>query len=165
MFIDDTPYQGMAEMRSKARRLALERGLDLLVVDYLQLVQGKQKWGQSNRVQEITEISRELKVLAGDLKVALIACSQLNRMVENRPNNRPRLSDLRDSGSIEQDADVVMFIHREDVYVTEDEWDQMHPDQEYPKNIAEIIIAKHRKGPTGSILLKFIDNLVRFDSV
>ena len=117
VFIDDTPYQGMAEMRSKARRLALERGLDLLVVDYLQLVQGKQRWGQSNRVQEITEISRELKGLAGDLKVALIACSQLNRMVENRPNNRPRLSDLRDSGSIEQDADVVMFIHREDVYV------------------------------------------------
>ena len=112
VFIDDTPYQGMVEMRGKARRLALERGLDLLVVDYLQLVQGKQKWGQSNRVQEITEISRELKGLAGDLKVALIACSQLNRMVENRPNNRPRLSDLRDSGSIEQDADVVMFIHR-----------------------------------------------------
>ena len=165
VFIDDTPYQGMAEMRSKARRLALERGLDLLVVDYLQLVQGKQRWGQSNRVQEITEISRELKGLAGDLKVALIACSQLNRMVENRPNNRPRLSDLRDSGSIEQDADVVMFIHREDVYVTEDEWDQMHPGQEYPKNIAEIIIAKHRKGPTGSIRLEFIDNLVRFDSV
>ena len=143
----------------------LERGLDLLVVDYLQLVQGRQRWGQSNRVQEITEISRELKVLAGDLKVALIACSQLNRMVESRPNNRPRLSDLRDSGSIEQDADVVMFIHREDVYVTEEEWNQMHPGQEYPKNIAEIIIAKHRKGPTGSILLKFIDNLVRFDSV
>ena len=165
VFIDDTPYQGMAEMRSKARRLALERGLDLLVVDYLQLVQGKQKWGQSNRVQEITEISRELKVLAGDLKVALIACSQLNRMVENRPNNRPRLSDLRDSGSIEQDADVVMFIHREDVYTTEEEWNQIHPGQEYPKNIAEIIIAKHRKGPTGSILLEFIDNLVRFDSV
>ena len=165
MFIDDTPYQGMAEMRSKASLLALERGLDLLVVDYLQLVQGRQKWGQSNRVQEITEISRELKVLAGDLKVALIACSQLNRMVESRPNNRPRLSDLRDSGSIEQDADVVMFIHREDVYVTEDEWNQAHPDREYPKNIAEIIIAKHRKGPTGSILLEFIDNLVRFDSV
>ena len=135
------------------------------MVDYLQLVQGKQKWGQSNRVQEITEISRELKGLAGDLKVALIACSQLNRMVENRPNNRPRLSDLRDSGGIEQDADVVMFIHREDVYVTGDEWEQMHPDQEYPKNIAEIIIAKHRKGPTGSIRLEFIDNLVRFDSV
>ena len=165
VFIDDTPYQGMVEMRGKARRLALERGLDLLVVDYLQLVQGKQRWGQSNRVQEITEISRELKVLAGDLKVALIACSQLNRMVENRPNNRPRLSDLRDSGSIEQDADVVMFIHREDVYTTEEEWTQMHPGQEYPKDIAEIIIAKHRKGPTGSVQLQFIDNLVRFESI
>ena len=165
VFIDDTPYQGMVEMRGKARRLALEQGLDLLVVDYLQLVQGKQRWGQSNRVQEITEISRELKVLAGDLKVALIACSQLNRMVENRPNNRPRLSDLRDSGSIEQDADVVMFIHREDVYTTEEEWTQMHPGQEYPKNIAEIIIAKHRKGPTGSVQLQFIDNLVRFESI
>ena len=165
VFIDDTPYQGMVEMRGKARRLALEKGLDLLVVDYLQLVQGKQMWGQSNRVQETTEISRELKGLAGDLKVALIACSQLNRMVENRPNNRPRLSDLRDSGSIEQDADVVMFIHREDVYVTEEEWNQVRPGQEYPRNIAEIIIAKHRKGPTGSIRLEFIDNLVRFDSI
>ena len=165
VFIDDTPYQGMVEMRGKARRLAMERGLDLLVVDYLQLVQGKQRGGQSNRVQETTEISRELKGLAGDLKVAVIACSQLNRMVENRPNNRPRLSDLRDSGSIEQDADVVMFIHREDVYVTEEEWNQLHPGQEYPKNMAEIIIAKHRKGPTGSVRLEFIDNLVRFDSV
>ena len=165
LFIDDTPYQGLVEMRGKARRLALDRGLDLLVVDYLQLVQGKQRWGQSNRVQEITEISRELKVLAADLKVALVACSQLNRMVENRPNNRPRLSDLRDSGSIEQDADVVMFIHREDIYTTEEEWNQMHPGQEYPKNIAEIIIAKHRKGPTGSIHLEFVDNLVRFESV
>ena len=165
LFIDDTPYQGMVEMRGKARRLALEQGLDLLVVDYLQLVQGKQRWGQSNRVQEITEISRELKVLASDLKVALIACSQLNRMVENRPNNRPRLSDLRDSGSIEQDADVVMFIHREDVHTTEEEWTQMHPGQEYPRNIAELIIAKHRKGPTGSIRLEFVDNLVRFESV
>ncbi len=165
MFIDDTPYQGMVEIRGKARRLALEQGLDLLVVDYLQLVQGKQRWGQSNRVQEITEISRELKGLAGDLKVALIACSQLNRMVENRPNNRPRLSDLRDSGSIEQDADVVMFIHREDVYTTEEEWTQMHPGQEYPRNIAEIIVAKHRKGPTGSVQLQFIDNLLRFESI
>ena len=165
VFIDDTPYQGMVEMRGKARRLALEQGLDLLVVDYLQLVQGKQKWGQSNRVQEITEISRELKALAGDLRVALVACSQLNRQLENRPNSRPRLSDLRDSGSIEQDADVVMFIHREDVYTTEEEWEQLHPGQEYPKNIAELIIAKHRKGPTGSIQLEFVDNLVRFESL
>ena len=102
VFIDDTPYQGMVEMRGKARRLALEQGLDLLVVDYLQLVQGKQRWGQSNRVQEITEISRELKVLASDLKVALIACSQLNRMVENRPNNRPQA--LRSAGQREHRA-------------------------------------------------------------
>ena len=165
VFIDDTPYQGMVEMRGKARRLALEQGLDLLVVDYLQLVQGKQRWGQSNRVQEITEISRELKALAGDLRVALVACSQLNRQLENRPNSRPRLSDLRDSGSIEQDADVVLFIHREDVYTTEEEWEQLHPGQQYPKNIAEIIVAKHRKGPTGSIRLEFVDNLVRFESV
>ena len=165
VFIDDTPYQGMVEMRGKARRLALEQGLDLLVVDYLQLVQGKQKWGQSNRVQEITEISRELKALAGDLRVALVACSQLNRQLENRPNSRPRLSDLRDSGSIEQDADVVLFIHREDVYTTEEEWEQLHPGQQYPKNIAEIIVAKHRKGPTGSIRLEFVDNLVRFESL
>ena len=97
--------------------------------------------------------------------MALIACSQLNRMVENRPNNRPRLSDLRDSGSIEQDADVVMFIHREDLYKSETEWVQEHPDQPYPRGVAEIIIAKHRKGPTGSVLLEFQDSLVRFDSV
>ena len=125
----------------------MEKGLDLLVVDYLQLVQGKQKWGQSNRVQEITEISRELKVLAGDLKVALIACSQLNRMVENRPNNRPRLSDLRDSGSIEQDADVVMFIHREDVYTTEEEWTQCAPGTGLPQ---EHRGDHHRQAPQGA---------------
>ena len=159
------PLPGHGRDAGQGQEAGPGAGLDLLVVDYLQLVQGKERWGQSNRVQEITEISRELKVLASDLKVALIACSQLNRMVENRPNNRPRLSDLRDSGSIEQDADVVMFIHREDVYTTEEEWNQMHPGQEYPRNIAELIIAKHRKGPTGSIRLEFVDNLVRFESV
>ena len=163
--IDDTPYQGMVEIRGNARRLALEHGLDLLVVDYLQLIQGQHRSGQTNRVQEISEISRALKVLAGDLRVPLIVCSQLNRMVENRPSHRPQLSDLRDSGSIEQDADVVMFIHREDVYTTEEEWEQTRPGQEYPRNMAEIIIAKHRKGPTGSIRLEFVDNLVRFESL
>ena len=163
--IDDTPYQGMAEIRGKARRLELQHGLDLVMVDYLQLVQGQQRGHQANRVQEITEISRSLKVLAGELDVAVIACSQLNRMVENRPNNRPRLSDLRDSGSIEQDADVVMFIHREDMYVTEEEWGQTHPGQPYPRGMAELIVAKHRKGPTGSVMLQFRDNQVRFDPV
>ena len=165
VYIDDTPYQGMVEIRGNARRLALERGLDLLVVDYLQLIQGQHRSSQANRVQEISEISRALKMLAGDLRVPVIVCSQLNRMVENRPSHRPQLSDLRDSGSIEQDADVVMFIHREDVYTTPEEWEQTRPGQEYPKNVAEIIVAKHRKGPTGSVRLGFVDNLVRFESL
>ncbi len=164
LYIDDTPYQSMVEMRSKARQLAMEQGLDLLVVDYLQLIQGQGRNFSANRVQEISEISRSLKALARDLNVNLIACSQLSRLVENRPSHRPQLSDLRDSGSIEQDADVVMFIHREDVYTTEEEWEQQRPGQPYPRNIADIIIAKHRNGPTGSIQLEFRDTLVRFDS-
>ena len=164
IYIDDTPYQGMVEIRGKARRLDLDRGVDLIMVDYLQLVQGQHRGGPANRVQEITEISRSLKVMAGELNAAVIACSQMSRMVENRPSHRPQLSDLRDSGSIEQDADIVAFIHREDLYTTEDEWSQTHPGQEYPRNIAEIIVAKNRKGPTGSIRLEFRDHLVRFDS-
>ena len=164
VYIDDTPNQSMVEMRSKARRLSLEHGLDLLVVDYLQLVEGPRRGYGGNRVQEISEISRSLKALARDLNVALIACSQLSRLVENRPSHRPLLSDLRDSGSIEQDADVVMFIHREDLYTTEEEWEQQRPGQPYPRNVADIIVAKHRNGPTSSIQLEFRDNLVRFDS-
>ena len=165
IYIDDTPYQGMVEIRGKARRLDLDRGVDLIMVDYLQLVQGRHRGGPANRVQEITEISRALKVLAGEMDASVIACSQMSRMVENRPSHRPQLSDLRDSGSIEQDADVVAFIHREDLYTTEEEWGQTHPGQEYPRNIAEIIVAKNRKGPTGSIRLEFRDHLVRFDPV
>ena len=163
LYIDDTPFQGMVEMRSKARRLSLEHGLDLLVVDYLQLIQGRGRG--DNRVQEISEISRSLKGMARDLRVPVITCSQLSRVVENRPGHRPQLSDLRDSGSIEQDSDVVMFIHREDAYITEDDWAQHFPGRPYPKNIAEIIVAKHRNGPTGSVRLYFRDNLVRFDSL
>jgi len=150
-------------MRSKARRLSLEHGLDLLIVDYLQLIQGGS--GGNNRVQEIGEISRSLKGMARDLNVALLTCSQLSRVVEHRPGHRPQLSDLRDSGSIEQDADVVMFIHREDRDYTEDEWDQQFPGRLYPRNIAEIIVAKHRNGPTGAIKLFFRDTIVRFDSL
>ena len=165
IYIDDTPYQGMVEIRGKARRLDLDRGVDLIMVDYLQLVQGRHRGGPANRVQEITEISRALKVLAGEMDASVIACSQMSRMVENRPSHRPQLSDLRDSGSIEQDADVVAFIHREDLYTTEEEWAQTHPGQEYPRNIAEIIVAKNRKGPTGSVRLEFRDHLVRFDPV
>ena len=162
VYIDDTPFHGVLEMRGKARRLAMEHGLDLLVVDYLQLIQGRGRGGD-NRVQEVSEITRALKALARDLNVSLITCSQLSRAVENRPIHRPQLSDLRDSGSIEQDADVVLFIHREDLYYTEDEWEQHAPGRPYPKNIAEIIVAKHRNGPTGNVDLYFRDNWVRFD--
>ena len=165
VYIDDTPFQGMIEMRSKARRLMLEHGLDLLVVDYLQLIEGRGRGGNENRVQEISEISRSLKGMARDLNIALITCSQLSRGVEQRTGHRPVLSDLRDSGSIEQDADVVMFIHRDDLYYTEEEWDQQFPGRPYPRNITDLIVAKHRNGPTGTVQLLFRDNLVRFDSL
>ena len=167
VFIDDTPFQGIPEMRSKTRRLSLgPDGLDLLIVDYLQLVQGQARArGGENRVQEISEISRSLKGIARDLRVPIITCSQLSRLVEGRPGHRPLLSDLRDSGSIEQDADIVMFIYREDVYYTEEEWEQHFPDRPYPRNIAEIIVAKHRHGPTGGVKLRFRNNLVRFDAL
>ena len=167
IYIDDTPFQTAMEMRSKAQRLKLEHGLDFLVVDYLQLVQGqgsRRGYGE-NRVQEISEISRSLKAMARDLEVPVFTCSQLSRVVENRPGHRPQLSDLRDSGSIEQDADVVMFIYREDRNFTEDEWEQHAPGRPYPRNIAELIVAKHRHGPTGSLHLYFRDNLMRFDEL
>jgi replicative DNA helicase len=121
--------------------------------------------GGENRVQEISEISRSIKGMARDLNVPIITCSQLSRLVEGRPGHRPMLSDLRDSGSIEQDADIVMFIYREDVYYTEEEWDQHFPGRPYPRGIAEIILSKHRHGPTGSVKLYFRDNLVRFESL
>ena len=153
-------------MRSKARRLSMEHGMDLIVVDYLQLVQGSRRGrGPENRTMEISEISRSLKALAGELGCPLIACSQLSRQVESRPGHRPQLSDLRDSGSIEQDADTVMLIHRDDFYYTEDEWDQHFPGRPYPRNRAEIILAKQRNGPTGSIHLRFRDSLVRFETI
>ena len=163
VYIDDTPFQGMLEMRSKARRLYLEHGLDLLVLDYLQLVQGRSRG--DNRVQEMSEVSRSVKGMARELNVPVLTCSQLSRGIENRPGHRPQLSDLRDSGSIEQDSDIVMFIHREDIYNTEEEWEQQFPNREYPKNLAEIIVAKHRHGPTGSVKMRFRDTLVRFDAL
>jgi len=164
LYIDDTPFQSMIEMRSKSRRLSLEHGLDLLVVDYLQLIQGR-SGRNDNRVQEISEISRSLKILARDLDIALVTCSQLSRGVEQRPSHRPMLSDLRDSGSIEQDADVVMFLHREDLYSDEESWTQQNPGRSYPRNIADLFVSKHRNGPTGEISLFFRDNWVRFDSL
>jgi replicative DNA helicase len=152
----------MWEMRSKARRLHFEQGIDLVIVDYMQLIRGD---GREGRVQEITEISRSLKELARELDVPVIAVSQLSRAPEWRASHRPQLSDLRESGSIEQDADVVMFIYRDDLYMTNDDWERLHPDVPYPKGIAEIMIAKHRNGPTGTVGLRFRDTTAKFESL
>ncbi len=163
IYIDDTPLQGIVEMRAKSRRLYMEHGLDLLVVDYMQLMQGGS--GRSdNRVQEMSEITRSIKGMARDLNVPVLAVSQMSRAIEMRSSHRPQLSDLRESGSIEQDADVVMFIYREDTYYTEEEWERQFSDREFPKNVAEIIVAKHRHGPVGGVKLLFRDHLLRFEA-
>jgi len=164
IYIDDTPIQGAVEMRGKARRLQMERGLDLLIVDYLQLMAGESR-RVDYRVQEMGEFSRSLKGMARDLDIPVLACSQLSRAPEQRPSHRPILSDLRESGSIEQDADVVAFIYREDMYTSRDEWEKQRPTDSYPENIAEISISKHRNGPTGTINLYFRNNVVRFESL
>jgi replicative DNA helicase len=154
IYIDDTPGITLAEMRSKTRRLMLDRGFDLLIVDYLQLMQGSGggRSGHENRVQEISEISRGLKLLARELNVPVLALSQLSRAVESRTDKHPQLSDLRESGSIEQDADIVMFIYRDVVY---------NEDTDNP-NLAEIIVAKHRNGPIGTVSLFFQPAQTRF---
>jgi replicative DNA helicase len=144
LFIDDTPAISILEMRTKARRLQVEHGLKLIAADYLQLIKGR---NLENRVQEVSEISMGLKNLARELKTPVLACSQLSRAVEVRGGQRPRLADLRESGSIEQDADVVMFLYRED--------------EEHPENIT-LEIAKHRNGPTGSFRLRFVPQKVSF---
>ncbi|MBQ3335860.1 MAG: replicative DNA helicase [Selenomonadaceae bacterium] len=149
MYIDDTAGLGLLELRSKARRLKHERGLDLMIIDYLQLMQGGRA---ENRQQEISEISRGLKGLARELDIPIIALSQLSRSVELRAEKKPQLSDLRESGSLEQDADIVMFLYREEYYNRE-------ADNE---NIAELIIAKNRNGPTTSIRLQFNKEIMRF---
>lgn len=163
IYIDDSPQLRVMEMRSKARRLHYEHGIDLIIVDYLQLLQGEGR--NENRVQEISYISRSLKALARELNVPVIAVSQLSRAVEWRASHIPQLSDLRDSGSIEQDADLVTFIYREEAYYTEDEWRIQHPEEEYPREIADIIIAKHRNGPTGQVKVRFRHNLTRFENL
>jgi len=162
IYIDDSPQLRVVEMRSKARRLHFERGIDLIIVDYLQLMQGDGRG--ENRVQEISYISRSLKFLARELNVPVLAVSQLSRAVEWRASHKPQLSDLRESGSIEQDADVVMFIYRDEVYYPENEWKTLHPDENYPPP-AEIIIAKHRNGPTGEVQLHFRRNLAKFENI
>ena len=167
VYVDDTPFQTITDMRTKVQQLQMEHGLDFLVVDYLQLIQGEgrnQRYGE-NRVQEISDISRQLKGMARDLHIPVFCCSQLSRGVESRPTHRPVLSDLRDSGSIEQDADVVTFLYREDRHFTEEEWEQHAPGRPYPRNLVEMIVAKHRHGPTGSFHLYFRDSLMRFESL
>ncbi len=154
IFIDDSPSSTVMEVRTKARRLQAERGLGLIIVDYLQLME-EPRIRIENMVQKITEISRGLKALARELNIPVLAISQLSRAVEQRSPQIPRLADLRESGSLEQDADVVMFIYREDHYNRNTE----------RKNIADIIIAKHRNGPTGVIELFFNDNFVSFQNL
>ncbi|MCL2869371.1 replicative DNA helicase [Candidatus Saccharibacteria bacterium] len=154
IFIDDTPGMTVLEMRTKARRAAHDQDLGLVVVDYLQLMQGSGR-GDGNRVQEVSEISRGLKLIARELDVPVIAISQLSRLVENRNPQIPQLADLRESGSIEQDADIVMFIYREDYYNPETE----------RQHITDLIIAKHRNGPTGQIELYFHPDSLRFMSL
>lgn len=154
IFIDDTPAISVMEMRAKCRRLKREKGLDLIVADYLQLVRPTSSNIQ-NREQEISEISRSLKAMAKELKVPVVALSQLNRAVENRHNRRPQLADLRESGAIEQDADVIGFIYRDEVY------DPHSAD----KGIAELIVGKHRNGPTGVVRLAFLNQYTKFENL
>ena len=152
LIIDDTSGISIAEMRSKCRKFKLEQNLDLIIIDYLQLMSGSSKRSNESRQQEISEISRSLKGLARELNVPVIALSQLSRAVESRNDKRPMLSDLRESGAIEQDADVCMFIYRDDYYNHDSE----------DKNIAEIIIAKQRNGPIGTIRLAWMPQYTRF---
>ncbi len=163
IYIDDTPMLRMAEMRGKAVRLNSEHGIDLIIIDYLQLMLGDRKF--DNRVQEVSEISRSLKGLARELNVPVVAVSQLSRAPEGRASHRPQLSDLRESGGIEQDADVVMFVYRDDYYFTRQEWESQHPGENYPEGIADVIIAKQRNGPTGEVKLRFLPGTAKFGNI
>jgi len=162
IYIDDSPMLRVVDIRSKARRLHFERGIDLIIVDYLQLIQGNGR--NETRVQEISNITRALKTLARELNVPILALSQLSRAVEARPSHIPQLSDLRESGSIEQDADVVIFIHREDMNYSPEDWSKVHDIEKepYPRGIADIIIAKHRNGPLGQLKLRFLGRIAKF---
>jgi replicative DNA helicase len=148
IFIDDTAGISVTEMRSKCRRLKLEHGIDMIMVDYLQLMSGSGE----NRQQEVSEISRSIKALAKEMSCPVIALSQLSRAPEQRADHRPMLSDLRESGSIEQDADLVMFLYRDEYYNKDSE----------DKNIAECIIAKQRNGPVGTVKLAWLGQFSRF---
>ena len=154
IFIDDSAGLSVLEMRAKARRLKSEQNLGMVVIDYLQLMRGR--GNTENRAQEISEISRSLKAMAKELEVPVIALSQLNRSLESRPDKRPKLSDLRESGAIEQDADVIIFIYRDEVYNQAED----NPN----RNMAEIIIGKQRNGPIGTVKLTFLAEYTSFES-
>jgi replicative DNA helicase len=165
IYIDDSPQLRALDIRSKVRRLHFQHKIDLIIIDYLQLIQGDGK--NETRVQEISKITRALKTLARELNVPVLAVSQLSRAVEWRASHVPQLADLRESGSIEQDADVVLFIYRDDMYFSPDEWGKLHDIEKepYPRGIADIIIAKHRNGPLGQIKLRFLSRFAKFDNL
>jgi replicative DNA helicase len=144
------------EFRAKARRLRAQEGIEVIMIDYLQLMSGSDSARDENRQQEVSEISRTLKAVARELDIPVIALSQLSRKVEDRPDHKPRMSDLRESGSIEQDADMIMLLHREEYY---------KPDKEEAKNRAQVIVAKNRNGPTGEVELAFFKNFMRFENL
>ena len=168
-YVDETGGLSIGQLAARARRLKRQRGLDLLVIDYVQLLQGSTRRSSENRVQEITEITTRLKALAKELNVPVLALSQLSRQVENREDKRPQLSDLRESGSIEQDADVVLFVYREEYYLTNKEprpgtadHDKWLTEMDAVHGKAEVIIGKQRHGPTGTVALQFDAEVTRF---
>ncbi|MEI9411500.1 replicative DNA helicase [Mesorhizobium sp. B2-5-4] len=172
LFIDQTGGISIAQLSARARRLKRQRGLDLIVIDYIQLMQGSSAKSSQNRVQEITEITTGLKALAKELAVPIIALSQLSRQVESRDDKRPQLSDLRESGSIEQDADVVIFVYREEYYLKNrepklgtEEYVKWENDMNEMRGKAEVIVAKQRHGPTGSVTLAFHGEFTRFSDL
>ncbi|ESZ17911.1 MAG: replicative DNA helicase [Mesorhizobium sp.] len=172
LFIDQTGGISIAQLSARARRLKRQRGLDVIVIDYIQLMQGSSAKSSQNRVQEITEITTGLKALAKELAVPIIALSQLSRQVESRDDKRPQLSDLRESGSIEQDADVVMFVYREEYYLKNrepkpgtDEYIKWEHEMNEMRGKAEVIVAKQRHGPTGSVSLAFQGEFTRFSDL
>jgi replicative DNA helicase len=169
LYLDDTPGLTIAALRTRARRLKRQKGIGMVIVDYLQLLQGTGRSSNDNRVNEISEISRGLKTLAKELDVPVVALSQLSRAVEQREDKRPQLSDLRESGSIEQDADIVLFIYREDYYLAAKQPADDHPEidkwrEEMARvyGMAEVIVAKQRHGSTGKVRLKFDSRITKF---
>ena len=163
IYIDDSPQLRMVEMRSKARRLHFEHPIDLIILDYLHLMQIDGR--SENRVQELSVLSRSLKALARELDVPVLVVSQLSRASEFRASHVPQLSDLRESGSIEQDADVVIFVNRDELhYPTREAWEAVNPGKQYPPP-AEVIVAKHRNGPIGQISLRFVNRMTRFENI